>query len=89
MNPLISFRIRRAEKRLLAVNAEWRSHTAECVRCRLAATGNRAARRAVRGRFCGEGGRLLLKVEAELTNLKALYGKKVQQPAANAGQAPA
>jgi len=87
MTFFLGFRIRRVENRLRKENALWQAHTATCVRCRLAATGSRAQRRTFKTRFCAEGGRLILSLEAIMGDLRALYSKrKVMQLAANAGQ---
>ena len=87
LRPILGWRIWRTENRLRAENALWHTHNSACVRCTTAATGTRAQRRAIKGRFCAEGGAMLLRLEAIMDDLKALYAKrKVMQPAANAGQ---
>lgn len=53
---ILAARLWLQERRLLRENALWRAHTDHCQQCTVAATGNRAQRRSIKGRFCAKAG---------------------------------
>lgn len=85
--PVLGWRIWRLENRLRKENERWQLHCQKCTRCTTIATGSRAQRRQLKGRFCAEGGALILRLEDLMDGLKALYArKKVLTLSANPGQ---